>query len=358
MKNFFLIIIAIIGLTFSSCSDTVKTKTMPNMYQNINDALKTKTSTFKYVIVPEDTNLWDIAKKYLGNGLRHMEIANKNYKIYQNPDRFRFTGKNPHWTYGHAKKGEKLYLPDDAFGPDVLSEHTSLTFLKDGINIKDYSIGDLEVVTNDYSNHVSKTNQSGVSWFGAGFAPTLWDIFLLLFVLAVIVAFILWLIHIFNENSSTTTRTTENDCCRELSGRLDQILENQNEGESCPDNTTMRLKELPAIIKAAGEASGENGRTDITMKDGSFELGISNSKEPEGYSEDEVDEIVNDELDAQQFLHDEVVSDLLHQLLIEQMTLKSIIILMQDEKFPSFKTEEEVDAFAEKIKESLKKDKK
>lgn len=258
MKKTILLLTLIVSTFFISCSTKQETKIMKNMYQNVDDALLVETNTFNYIIVSADKiYLWDLAEKYLGDGLRHMEIANMNYQIFKHSDRFRFTGMNPHWTYGVARFGEKIYLPADAYGPDVHSEKTTLTYLKKGINIKDYSVGDLEVVTNDSGpgTLVADTITSRNSTMDM--PELLIDLMWLLVAIAMILvtAFIIYLIFKWLRSylDSTNNRTNHTS--------------HTSETESTSGDTIIIIDSFNTKIKRQNYVSSESSDNDPTSAD-------------------------------------------------------------------------------------------
>ncbi len=355
------IIILTFGLFFISCSDKIETKIMKNMYQDLDKALETKTDTFKYVdVYVEKIYLSDLAEKYLGDGLRHMEIANLNYKIFQDFDRYRVTGSNPHWDYAEARLGERIYLPKDAVGSDIMSEYIKRTYLKKGLNIKDYYKGDLPVIVSGNLNSDEQVVTKKYDEHGMGFFPWLM-LYILPLILAIgLLALLGWFFYwLFNQRINQNQQT--NECCDEVRNNTNKILERIENDNCCDDinnnlveikkhlsdyqkvlenpidNTTSRLGKLSAILNTFNSTSGENGNVQFSYKDDSLKIKMNSSKSADFCC-----------------LKKEYVEKMVFDILGEEIGEEEIILILKNGKFPKFKSKEELKEYIKDLKKLFK----
>lgn len=294
MKNLLIILVTFIGILFlNSCSKKKETKTVSNLFQieNIEEIVETKIDTVKFITVENKIWLSTLAKQYLNNENRHMEIAMYNYSIYKNPKRWHTSGLNPSWDYAYAKNGDKIYLPADAIGLNIQTGYESHTYIKEGIDIMDYAIDDLEIY--EGSRTVSKTTQSnntGWSWL-SGFWNFLGPIFgmIILIALAILIIWLLYklLRHLFLLDFNNRN---ENNCCDEirnditnLGNRMDQQHSQQMQAMETSSGSNYSPVE---VINAVNNGGGDNqgySRLKFHDKDRNLKISYINEKNASPY---------------------------------------------------------------------------
>lgn len=313
MKKILIILIAIIGLPLflSSCSEKEKnTKTLTNVFQNIDEILVTKTDTVKYIdIVDQKVYLWKLSELYLKDGMRHMELAMHNHLIFDLPERWHTNGPNSSWDYAYAQRGDRIFLPNDAYGPGIKSIYTEHTYVKEGVDLQDYYIGDISVI-DDLPN--TGDSHSGLSESLVTFWDYIGPIFGIL-LLILLFLLLLWLL------KKLLASKNNDDKCTGVRSDLASLGRKIDDNHHLQMKTMKEISEskqslehpLVGIIKAANEGGGnQKGYSHLSFTDETNKLNVDYISEKNGiaysrnelyliadsiledYDQDEIDQVV------------------------------------------------------------------
>lgn len=293
MRNFLIILITIVSLTFTSCesssneirlvnAETEKAYVFPLGQEYLYEYMQGY-----YHDVVQGDNLNNLAKKYLGDRKRWGELLTQNnYLSAQADNRDKADPNLKIWT---IYPGERIFLPNDAVGAKSLGVNNSIKFLIDEATHEEFIrsipteknmdriyIGSekniskkSETITNEIKNSDNGWSLLSESWNFLG--PILGAILLLALVILIIWCLFQLLRYLFPirfHNQHGICDDIRNDI-RNLDNKIDQQMQTTE--------TTSGLNYSPVdLIKAANEGGNTNhGYSHLKFYDKGHDLKIS-----------------------------------------------------------------------------------